>query len=156
MDISVCAVREVILRSRTSLRSSTGWVRIGIQVTVAAKRPGSEVDFMADSSSTRFVQGARSDRTRRAAIVRDERPHAAPATSLMFAGCVLYRIYSLFAGIFCVAGRVVCSPCYLVDLAVGFKFFVARDVPGSFLSFADDGIYRTFNVFLIRLAPLLF
>jgi hypothetical protein len=54
----------------------------------------------------------------------------------MLAGRVLYGFYGLFAGVLRIARRIVNSPFYLVSLAFGFKFLVARDVPGNFLSFA--------------------
>jgi hypothetical protein len=51
----VVAVREGILWFRTSPRTAEGTLRIGIQVTVATKRPRSEVWFMADPSSKRLI-----------------------------------------------------------------------------------------------------
>lgn len=49
------AVREGILWFRTSPCTAEGTLRIGIQVTVATKRPRSEVWFMADPSSRKFI-----------------------------------------------------------------------------------------------------
>jgi ABC-type dipeptide/oligopeptide/nickel transport system permease component len=47
-----------------------------------------------------------------------------------------------------------CPGIGLIGLAFGFKFLVARDVPGNFLRFIDGFICGTFNVFLIHKAPL--
>jgi hypothetical protein len=72
----------------------------------------------------------------------------------MLAGRVLYGFYGLFAGVLRIARRIVYRPFYLINLAFGFKFLVARDVPGNFLNLAHDAICCAFNVFLIHIAPL--
>jgi hypothetical protein len=58
----------------------------------------------------------------------------------MLARGVFYRVYGLFAGVLRVARRIVDYPFYPISLAFGFKFLVARDMPGSFLRFTDDVI----------------
>ena len=60
-----------------------------------------------------------------------------PTPTSMLAGRVLYGFYGLFASVLRIARRIVYSPFYLVNLAFGFKFLVARHVPGNFLSFTD-------------------
>jgi hypothetical protein len=140
-------------------------LRIGIQVTVATKRPRRKVWFMANPSSNGWHAVQRHARLellqlklpggqleRKAA--RDERLRANLTPTSMLAGRVLYGIYCLFARVLRIARRIVYSSSYLVNLAFGFKFIVARHVPGNFLSFARDIICCTFNVFFVHVTPL--
>jgi hypothetical protein len=77
-----------------------------------------------------------------------------PTPTSMLAGRVLYGFYGLFAGVLRIARCIVYGPFYLVSLAFGFKFLVARDVSGNFLNLACGLICCSLNVFLIQVTPL--
>ena len=69
-------------------------------------------------------------------------------------GCVLYAVNGFFAGVLGIAAALCTGPFSLVNLAFGFKFLVAGDVPSNLFSLARGLISCTLNVFLVHVTPL--